>query len=142
MSWVRRNWLPLYVTLCLTLIPLLAWAHPGRTDSCGGHTVSEPYEYTACTPSATGHAQVECSPSEAGEYHLHVSAEEMNEQVMPSLAEYRRTHPSSTSLGIDLGSFTMNGRTYDIWEYTRNGEAIIHCRDDENVLHTGIMRVK
>lgn len=119
-----------------------AWSHPGRTDACGGHTVSESYVYEGCQPTATGNASVECADSEAGEYHFHVEGKEMDKQVLPSLAEYRRTHPASTELGIDHGSFILNGRIYDIWEYTRQGEAVIHCKDDENVLHTGVMRVK
>lgn len=120
----------------------LASAHPGRTDACGGHQVTEVFHYASCVPSATGNASVECADSEAGEYHFHFTAKQMNGEVLPSLSEYRRTHPASTSLGIDHGSFTTGGKAYDIWEYTRQGEAILHCRGDENVIHTGIARVK
>lgn len=120
----------------------LALAHPGRTDTCGGHTVSERYHDPACRPTATGNAEVECADSEPGEYHFHFSGQQMDREVLPSLAEYRRTHPAETSLGIDRGSFIVGGRTYDIFELTRQGEAIIHCQDDENVLHTGIARIE
>ena len=128
-----RRWI--WVLVGMSVMPC-AWAHPGRTDACRGHAVQERVDYPVSTEGTTP------VPSEPGEYHFHFSPQQMNEEVLPSLSEYRRAHPNSTSLGIDHGSFVVAGRTYDIWEYTRQEEAILHCRDDENVVHTGISRIR
>ena len=120
----------------------VAWAHPGATDACGGHTVSDAVHYTECQATATGNASVECADSEVGEHHFHFSPTQMDEEVLPSLAEYRRTHPAQTPEGIDYGSFVVEGRTYDIWQITRQGEAIVHCVDEDDALKTGVVRIR
>ena len=135
------------VMLCVAPV---AWAHTGPINACLGHTAEERVDYPV---SADGTTPV---PSEPGEYHFQFSPQQMNEEVLPTLAKYRATHPAQHEAVtvndelvvtdvvrmMDYGSFTVDGRTYDIWEYTRQKEAILHCRDDENVLHTGIARVR
>lgn len=117
-------------------IHTIAYAHPGELDSCKGHSTQEYVEY----PNRfDGKPTV---PSEAGEYHFHFTIEEMDNEVLPTLSEYRRVHPRRNPLGIDHGSFMVKGKRYEIWEYTRQEEAIIHCTDDEEVLHTGIARIR
>lgn len=142
----------------------LAWSHPGDLDVCGGHTEMERVEYPLM---ANGQPTV---PSEPGEYHFHFTQEQMDQEVLPSLREYRRRHAlalralmSNASAGeaivvndalevvhmtkriglgmTDYGSFTVGDKTYDIWEYTRQQEAILHCQGDDEVLHTGIARI-
>ena len=113
-----------------------AFAHPGPVDACLGHTVTDRVEYP---DQADGQPTV---PSEPGEHHFQFTPEQMDQEVLPSLRAYRARHPSSTSLGIDHGSFEVNGRGYDIWEYTRQGEAIVHCQGDDEVVHTGIIRIR
>ena len=120
------------VVLSLGLAPL-AWAHPGELDACGGHTATEWVEYP---PQANGALIVS---SEPGEYHVHLTPVEMDEALV-SLRRYRRQYRGV--MPDDHGSFTVNGRAYDIWEYTRQGEAILHCKSDDHVLHTGIARMR
>lgn len=123
------RWLMGGLLLSLTSV---AWAHPGPVDICQGHTVTEDQ---AVPDLADGRAGV---PLEAGEYHVHVAPQEWEAQGLPSLLAYRRAHPQEG----DLGSFVIDGRTYDIWQYTRQGHAIIHCVGDDDVLHTGILRMQ
>ena len=129
-----------HTVLVLTVVLLMnatqAFAHPGEVDACAGHTATE---WVAYPPQADGTTTV---PSEPGEYHFHFSPEQMNDQAIPSLREYRRLQQSLGHDPRDLGAFTVDGRTYDLMEYTRQGEAILHCQGDEDVLHTGIGRIQ
>ena len=131
-----------WLTVCASAAALFlqcrepAWAHPGPVDACLGHAVTEHVEYPVM---ADGTPTV---PGEPGEYHLHFTPHQMEWEVLPSLRDYQRVHPAATSLGIDHGSFFVGDRQYDIWEYTRQNEAIIHCRDDEDVMHTGKIRIR
>lgn len=132
-----------WLTLCSYTMALLlqcselSLAHPGRTDACGGHTVTEWVEYPANPDGQPSY------PSEPGEYHFHFTPQQITEEVRPSLAAYKQTHPQQTPLGEDYGSFVVEGHTYDILEYTREQkEAILHCQGDDEVTHTGIARVR
>lgn len=108
-------------------------AHPGRTDNCGGHTVTSRVEYP---PNPDGQLSY---PSEKGEYHFHLSLSQLGEAKL-TLAEYRAAHLGSSAHGPDYGSFTVEGRSYDILEKTRQDEAIVRCGDD--VTKVGIMRAE
>ena len=120
----------------LLLVAPTAWAHPGSTDACYGHTVMEWVEYPANPDGQPSY------PSEPGEYHFHFTPEQMPE-IRESLSAYKRTHPQFTPLGEDYGSFTVGEHTYDILEYTREQrEAILHCQGDDEVTHTGIARIR
>ena len=111
-------------------------AHEGPVDACGGHTAQEWVEYA---PRADGTPTV---PSEAGEYHFHLAPAEI-EEARASLREYRRVRLEGGSLlPGDLGSFLVGERAYDIWQYTRQQEAILHCQGDDEITHAGIVRVR
>ena len=79
-------------------------------------------------------------PSESGEYHFHFSPAQM-QAGLASLRAYRRALRRGGLDVPDYGSFRVGSRTYDILEYTRQGEAILHCQGDDTVTHTGIARM-
>lgn len=111
-------------------------AHPGPMDACGGHTTTEHVDYGVQTD---GEPIV---PSEVGEYHIHFTPDEVADAAA-SLRDYKRTKREAGFIPInDRGTFVVSGRAYDILEYTRQGEAILHCRSDDDVTHTGIARMR
>ena len=124
-----------FLSLWLLLWSPVVWAHPGDLDACLGHTVTERVEYPANPDGQPSY------PSEVGEYHFEFTLSQLGE-AKRTLAEYRATHPAQTALGTDYGSFTVDGHTYDILEQTRQDEAILHCRGDDAVDHTGIARAR
>lgn len=117
------------------------WAHPGPLDACGGHVAEQWVEYPANPDGQPAY------PSEPGEYHFHFQPEQMA-VIRESLAAYKQTHPQFVPMGDgrlveDYGSFTIEGKTYDILEYTRQHRAaILHCQDDDEVTHAGIARIR
>lgn len=121
------------VALFLLICPLIASAHPGPLDACGGHVAEERVEYPNNPNGQPSY------PSEPGEFHFHLDRAQF-EEAKQSLAEYRATHPMHTWKGIDYGSFTVGNVIYDIIEKTRQDEAILHCVGDDAVTHTGIAR--
>ena len=122
--------------ICCLFCSSTAFAHPGKVDACLGHEVAEAVEYGA---RADGSLIV---PSEFGEYHLHFTSAQMVEAAY-SLERYRADlSPMLRRELRDLGSFTVGGHIYDILEYTRQSEAIVHCQGDDEVTHTGIVRVR
>lgn len=122
--------------LCLFSVLVFAGgvgAHPGDVDRCGGH---ETETWVAYPSQAGGQPTV---PSEPGEYHFHFTPAQMEEEVLPSL---RASRQQAHRPADDFGSFHVANRTYDILQYTRQGEAILHCQGDDEVTHTGIARIR
>ena len=127
------RWIVVVLTL---LIAPSVWAHPGDLDACLGHVVEE---YTQYPVMADGVPSVD---SEPGEYHLHFSPDQMAQEALPSLREYKRVHPASTELGIDHGSFIVAGNTYAILQYTHQQEAILRCEKPDGLIRIGIVRIR
>ena len=76
------------VVVVLLGISEMAWAHPGRTDSCFGHAVKTAFHY-ACEEE---HGDVRCPPSLPGEYHFHsfpYPEAEIHDHVLPPDAHGR-----------------------------------------------------
>src|SRR3990167_2159148 len=65
-STMMTGWKSLAAIISVLWAPV-AWAHPGRTDSCAGHAVKTVYAY-ACEDEK---GATRCPPSEPGEYHFH-----------------------------------------------------------------------
>ena len=119
----------------LLVWPIVASAHDSGLDDCRGHTTENVVNYGV---DASG---TEIASSEAGEYHFHFTPDQIA-QARQSLYNYRKERGLLVNRPDDFGSFTVDGITYDIWQYTRQSSAIIHCVSDDDVLHSGIVRIK
>lgn len=115
--------------------PVAASAHDAPLDSCRGHATERSVDYGVASDGML------IQPSEAGEYHFHLTPDQIGDAVR-SLYDYRKERGLLVNREDDFGSFGVDGVIYDIWQYTRQGEAIIHCAGDNDVLHSGIVRVK
>lgn len=121
--------------LCLLLGQAAVAAHPGEVDTCGGHATTEWVTYGV---KADGTPIV---PSEPGEYHFHWTPAQVEEAVQSLVAYHTQQAAKGQARIDDLGTLTVGGQTYDILQYTRQQEAILHCQGDDTVDHTGIVRV-
>lgn len=125
-----------YTIALLLIVDAYAFAHPGPVDSCVGHTVTDRQDVGQDVMGDP------LRPLEPGEYHFHFTPEQMNHEVLPSLALYRAQVRASGGDPRDLGTFTAGGHAYDILEYTRQGDAILHCHGEEDITKTGIGRIQ
>ena len=115
-------------------------AHPGSVDVCKGHTTDGWVEYATM-----GNDGQWVAPSEPGEYHFHFSASAVRaglQREVDRFMELARNTEGVVRVSFDdIDALLIDGYVYDIWEYTRQGDAILKCRWDDEVTHMGIVRV-